>query len=267
MFVAPGTLCLDAGVSLRLNFTLMTLLCCLGGLNPARCATSGTLPLGGLFQLDGPRPIQAEIEHDVSFQLGTGRFQLRRVLVDAPHARVALFGGVAQARTFVRVLDNRTTDVVASLTLTGIHVRELMSALKLPRAGELEGTAGGRVELEMHGGVFTQADLRLEVEENTAYISRGLLAQLLGFQLNEDLLTQFNKTMNENFGTSQMLPLAGLTMTGGLKQQLLRLEVPIRNKALDVTLEPRIEGPLLWDFWKYVQREVERAAHERQAAH
>jgi hypothetical protein len=224
--------------------------------------TSGTMqattsPLT-MVRLHGERPLVAEIRHDVTIDLKTRAVRVRQVAAQVRHAELELFGGQVTAQAAARIDDARTTDLQVTLTLSRIDLRAAMQALALPRAGDLEGLASGELALEMNDRVFTRARVRVEIAEGSGKISRGLLAQMLGFNLNDDVMAQFEKALTDNYGAERMIPLAGFKLTGGMEAGVLRLTLPIRNEALEVTLEPRIEAPLLWNGWSYVQREMER---------
>jgi hypothetical protein len=149
-------------------------------------------------------------------------------------------------------------DVATTMTLNRADLAWLMRALKLPRAGELEGRMSGSLAVQVAGGEWRRISLRLRDEPGTVRLSRQMLKDFIALSykaspgLAQTLSPQrIDAALDGAFGKgTAMIPLEGVAIEGELSSRTLNLKIPAHNQALNLLIEPHIERKVLWDAWR-----------------
>ena len=132
-----------------------------------------------------------------------------------------------------------------------------MGQLNLPRTGEIEATIDGDLAIGISKGEWNHVRVNITGQPGTVRVSRRLLKEILvDYLQNAITQQQLDETLGAFFGSDPMIPLDDLTLEGDLNSQALTLKIPLRNKALNILIEPRIERNLLWDICNYVIRNL-----------
>ena len=140
--------------------------------------------------------------------------------------------------------------VSLALELEGLDLHELLRAFNIPKADQIRARMSGSMHIKAEGRSWEILDFDLHADEGSVYLDRQLIYDILAPSFSEVLTQeQVAQTLNSVFGDAKMIPFEEMSFRGSLAPDALRLRLPLRNEALDLDIEPRIDRVLLWDIW------------------
>ncbi len=173
--------------------------------------------------------------------------------------RANVFGGELTISGHGRWGTDEDLRLSVDMQVEGVDLTEMLVAFAIPRAAEIRATISGSLHLETLGREWRKLDLDVHGHEGTVYLSRPLLYDILGERFGAGVPRPvIDVTLDGVFGGDEdMIPFREMAFQGSLAGDKLRLVLPLRNDALDILIEPRVDRGLLWDIW---DRLVEAAA-------
>lgn len=140
--------------------------------------------------------------------------------------------------------------VSLALELEGLDLHELLRVFNIPKADQVRAKISGSMHVKAEGRRWEILDFDLHGDEGSVYLDRQLIYDILAPSFSEVLTQkQVEQTLNSVFGNAKMIPFVEMSFQGSLAPEALRLRLPLRNAALDLDIEPRIDRALLWDIW------------------
>lgn len=161
-----------------------------------------------------------------------------------------LFGGRIDLRGSGKWGTDGPPRVSIELTAEEIDLPVLLEAFKIPRASQIRAKVTGRARIEADGREWKAMELDLKGEEGTVFLDRQLIYDILAPSIGGALtLEQVQKVLDDTFGNERMIPFREMSFGGSLTPETLNLKLPLKNQALGLFIEPRIEVPILWEIW------------------
>ena len=206
------------------------------------------------MELITTRPLALRLDHSLVYDPVARTAQVESSEWRVDRLETLIFGGAVSLHGHGSIGAERTDDVATTVTLKGIDVQALLRFLEVPRAADIEALADGTLAVQVRGGEFERVDVKLIGRPGTVRISRGLLKQILSPYFGGGLESaQVDKVLDQFFGGQRMIPLESMSIEGQLGMEKLTLQLPLRNEALNILIEPRIERGLLWEIWEYLK--------------
>ncbi len=141
--------------------------------------------------------------------------------------------------------------VALNVKADGVDLAALLKKFNVPRADEIEGKLKGRLAIESVGREWKVMAFEVAGEEGTVRLNRKFLHDILLTPINQDA-AKVDQILNEVFGTETMIPFHEMRVTGHLEPDQLLMQIPLRNDALKIDYETRVDRELLWDAWDYL---------------
>jgi hypothetical protein len=200
------------------------------------------------------RPLALSFSHEIEYDPAGPSLDVKRSRWEIERLRMAIFDGRVSMVGRGEIGGGRPSDVATTLTLERVDAQRVLRFLQLPRSNEIEARIGGRLYVRILAGDWDDVRVSLETEPGTVRLSRGLIRQMLGGSLDpQTIVERVDPTLNYHFGSAQMIPIESMRIEGSLGSSQLILKIPIRNAALNMDFEPRIDKPLLWEMWGYLK--------------
>lgn len=199
-------------------------------------------------------PIALSFRHSILYDPDPLTIQVEESHWNLQRLDVRLFSGRALVQGRGTILPEAPDDVATTLTLEGIDLQGVLQFLTVPRANEIQALLSGMLAVAIRDGDWEHVEIDLHGEEGSVYLSRPLIKDLLGTYLGNAVTPeQVDQTLSHYYGDQTMIPLSDVRLRGELGRQMLELSIPLRNQALNIDLNPRIERDLLWEIWEYLR--------------
>lgn len=223
----------------------------------SEAAAGGTNAPGTMLPWLSPatsRPLVMEFEHHVTYDPSGPSFAVHRSRWRVDQLNVATFGGSATFTGRGEIGGGQSADVRTTLTLQTVDVQRALRFLQVPRAEEIEARVSGSVYLHILNGDWAAIEVDLYTEPDSVRLSREVIKTILGGSLQPDLIEQrVEPTLTAHFGAARMIPIRSMRIRGRLDHAVLTLAIPLRNDALNIDFEPRIDRAGLWALWEFLR--------------
>lgn len=170
-------------------------------------------------------------------------------------ASVEIFGGLITLSGEGRWGTNEEPRVSLLVQGHGVALQPLLRAFNAPRADQVQARIGGAMKLEAVGRDWNVLNMQIYSEEGTVFLDRRLIYDLLAPAFAEVLTKeQVDEALNNAFGDAQMIPFDQMSLGGALSPDQLVMELPLRNEALNLDIEPRVDRELVWDAYDFLRK-------------
>ena len=203
------------------------------------------------------RPLVMTLSHDLIYDPSGRGLEVKSSEWDLDRLRFEAFGGRLGLTGRGTIQIGEPSDVATTITLEDVNVPEVLRFMKLPRWREVEARVDGRLAIEFRASEWRRLDITLQTRPGTFRLSRRLILDMLANYLPGAITAeQIDMAFDHYFEDAEMIPLADAAITGSLTGRRFDVHVPIRNEALNVELETRVDRATLKLAWERLLRPI-----------